>query len=155
MGVLRAGGVGEADTSKGPDGAAVSDAQVTGTHTESLPPAVVHVDCDGATDIYRMHGWTYRSAEDHLFASGMRNALELFQRNAVRATLFVIAGSLDDPRKRALLAEAHGRGHELASHSLSHPLLFKLTRDEKRHQFASSRERIETELGVSVRGFRA
>ena len=136
----------------------MSDRQRAAPEAESLPnlpPAVIHVDCDGATDIYRMHGWQYAQAEDHLFASGMRNALEFFQRNAVRATLFVIASSLDDPRKRALLQDAHLRGHELASHSFTHALLYGLTREEKRHQLVDSREKMETALGISVRGFRA
>ncbi|NDQ57418.1 MAG: polysaccharide deacetylase family protein [Acidipila sp.] len=136
----------------------MSDRQRAAPEAESLPnlpPAVIHVDCDGATDIYRMHGWRYSQPEDHLFASGMRNALEFFQRNTVRATLFVIASSLDDPRKRALLQDAHLRGHELASHSFSHPLLYRLTREEKRHQLADSREKMEAALGISVRGFRA
>jgi hypothetical protein len=117
--------------------------------------AAIHVDLDGAADIYRVHGWRYEGDRDPLFETGLRHALELFEELRIRATLFVIAQDLEDGRKRALLEEAAGRGHEIASHTVTHRRLTQLSRDEKRREIFESRERLSAALGVEVRGFRA
>jgi hypothetical protein len=119
------------------------------------PYAVVHVDLDGATDIYRAHGWAYPYADDPLFETGMRHALDLFDQQGVRATFFVIASGLDDPRKREWIREAVRRGHDLGSHTVSHRLLVQLSREDKREEISASRQKIEDVIGVPVRGFRA
>jgi hypothetical protein len=117
--------------------------------------AAIHIDLDGATDIFRVHGWKYSGETDPLFESGLRNALEFFGQNGVRATLFVIAQDLENKRKRELLAEAVQCGHEVGSHSITHRHLTKLSRAEKRHEIFCSRERLSEALGVEVLGFRA
>jgi hypothetical protein len=117
--------------------------------------ALVHVDLDGAVDIYRGHGWKYLYADDPIFESGLRNTLQLLGANGIRATLFTVAGSLDDPRKRELLQDAVRAGHEIASHSLTHRLMLNLSPDDKRIEIAESRDKLERTLGVTIRGFRA
>lgn len=117
--------------------------------------AAVHVDLDGVVDIYRSHGWHWKGGEDSIFASGMRAFLDFFDRNDVRATLFCIAESLDDPAKLEWVREAVRRGHEIASHSLTHAHLRKIDRDAKHREIAESREKLERLLGVTVHGFRA
>lgn len=119
------------------------------------PPAVIHMDLDGATDIFKMHGWSFSDPVDPIFETGLRNSLDFFERNQIRATLFVIANSLDNPRKRVLLEEAVQRGHEIASHTLTHPDMFAVTRAEKRREIFESRAKLESLLDVTVRGFRA
>jgi len=119
------------------------------------PPAAIHVDLDGATDIYRMWGWEYPAEEDLVFQTGLSNLLDLFARNRITATLFVIASSLENPRKRLLIEEALRRGHEIASHTVTHPNLLRVPRELKREEIARSREEIQQRLGVEVRGFRA
>src|ERR1700730_6859015 len=119
------------------------------------PPAVIHVDLDGATDIFKMHGWTFSDPVDPIFETGLRNSLDFFERNQIRATLFVIANSLDNPRKRVLLEEAVQRGHEIASHTLTHPDMFAVSRAEKSREIFESRAKLESLLDVTVRGFRA
>lgn len=122
----------------------------------AIPPrAVIHLDLDGGAHIFRAHGWAYQAQDDPLFVTGLRRALDFFERAGVRATLFVIAEDLDEPRKRELLQEAARRGHEIASHSLTHRKLTLLTRDEKRREIFESRARLIRELDVEVRGFRA
>lgn len=118
-------------------------------------PAAIHLDLDGGEHIYRVHSWPSSSQGDWLFETGMQRALEFLERSGVCATLFVIAEDLGNPPKRALIEEAVRRGHEIASHSLTHRHLTSLTRDEKRREVFESRERLAQELDVEVHGFRA
>jgi hypothetical protein len=118
-------------------------------------PAALHLDLDGAAHIYRIHGWAYTSPEDPLFETGLPRALDFFESVGVNATLFAIAEDLDNPRKRELLEEAARRGHEIASHTLTHRKLTSLSCEEKRREIFESRERLSKELAVEVRGFRA
>jgi peptidoglycan/xylan/chitin deacetylase (PgdA/CDA1 family) len=119
------------------------------------PKAVVHVDLDGAGHIYRAHGWFYDYPDDPLFETGIKNMLNFFNVNGIKATLFTVASDLDDSRKREFLQEAVNQGHEIASHSLTHPFFYHLKYDEKQAQINESKEKIETLLGISVKGFRA
>lgn len=119
-------------------------------------PAVIHVDLDGAREIFAGHGWTYPSqGVDPVFSSGMRRLLEFLRQHRVRATLFVVAHALKDSAQRALLEEAVADGHEIASHSLTHQYLTQIEPDAKRREIAESRVLLERALGVSVQGFRA
>jgi peptidoglycan/xylan/chitin deacetylase (PgdA/CDA1 family) len=119
------------------------------------PPAVVHVDLDGARHIYAAHGWGYEAPTDPIFDSGLSSALECFERVGVRATLFVIAEDLEDPNRRRLLADAVRAGHEIGSHTVTHPRLTALSRADKTREIHESRARIGSALGVEVSGFRA
>lgn len=119
------------------------------------PPVTLHVDLDGAQDIYEGHGWGWSAADDPLFETGMRHFLDFFADNGVRATLFVIARSVKDPRKRPLIDEAVRAGHEIASHSLSHRYLTQLDEAGKRTEIGDSKALLEDTIGTAVRGFRA
>ncbi len=119
------------------------------------PPATVHVDLDGAREVYEGRGWGWPHADDAIFESGMRACLEFFAANGITATLFVIARSVQDARRRPLLELAVAQGHEIASHSLTHQYLTEIDRVGKRREIAESRALLEDELGVPVRGFRA
>lgn len=121
----------------------------------TMIPATIHLDLDGARHIYRSHGWTGKSDDDRLFETGLRRALHFFDRAEVSATVFVIAEDLVDPKKRELLKETIRRGHDIASHSLTHCNLTALDSDAKRREIFESRERIAKCLGVEVKGFRA
>lgn len=122
----------------------------------SLPaPAVLHVDLDGGRHIFRAHGWPLPAGVDRLFASGLEHTLELLAERNLRATLFVIAEDLEDGAKRELLREAVRRGHEIASHTVSHRRLPSLPPAERRRELEESRERLSGFSGVPVAGFRA
>src|SRR5262249_49643571 len=97
----------------------------------------------------------YDAARDCLFESGMKHMLELFAAHSLKATLFVIARHLHDPRKRVLLEEAVRQGHEIASHTVTHRRLSRLHPAEKREEIFNSRRQIEDTLSVPVGGFRA
>lgn len=120
-----------------------------------MPKAVVHVDLDGASAIYEANGVSYNYEVDSLFESGLRNLLPLLDRFGIKATLFTIAEDLRDGRKHELLTEAVRQGHEIAAHTITHPRLRTLPRERKRVEIAGSREQLEAELGVEVKGFRA
>ncbi len=123
--------------------------------TPATPVATVHVDLDGAQDIFEGNGWGYTATDDPIFETGMRNFLRFFADNGVRATLFVIARSLHDPRKRALIEAAVEQGHEIASHSLTHAYLSRIDSASKRREIEESKRLLERELGIEVKGFRA
>jgi len=131
------------------------DTQSTTIDAQESPKAVVHVDLDGATHVFKHHGWSYDYADDPLFESGLQNLLAFMEHNKLKPTLFAIASDLEDARKGELLEEAVQRGYEIASHSLTHRKLTQLDTDEKRVEIAESREKIESRLGTTVKGFRA
>jgi peptidoglycan/xylan/chitin deacetylase (PgdA/CDA1 family) len=116
---------------------------------------VVHVDVDGASTIYRAHDWDYSYPDDPIFETGLSYILDLFERRGIKATFFVIAKNLEEPHKLELLKEVVRRGHEIASHSYTHPDMHKLDLDSKRREIVESREKLEHILGVKIRGFRA
>lgn len=128
---------------------------VLGGPTDPRRLAVVHVDLDGAADIFKAHGWPYPWRDDPVFETGLLNLFELCDRVRVTATLFVIASSLDDPVRYELLKEAVRRGHEIASHTTTHADLRGTGIPGRRREIAGSRERLEDRLATPVRGFRA
>jgi hypothetical protein len=120
-----------------------------------LTPAAIHVDLDGATDIFQSHGWAYDAADDPLFETGMEGFLELFAEARVHATLFVVARDVDNPAKRRLLERAAKLGHEIASHTVTHRHLPRLSSSDKRTEIFESKGMLEDAFGVRVHGFRA
>lgn len=122
---------------------------------DATPPAVLHVDLDGARHIHRAHGWADPPGRDLLFVSGLRNTLALLAERRLKATLFVIVEDLDDPEKRDLVIEAARQGHELASHTLTHRRLTTLSERDRREELAESRNRLAEATRLPVTGFRA
>lgn len=124
-------------------------------HTNGERPfAVAHVDLDGASHIYAHHGWSYGYEDDPLYESGFRSLLAFLKRNEIKATLFAVASDLDNDRRRLLLEQAVREGHEIASHSMTHPTFTALRLDQKRYEIAESRRRLESALETPVTGFR-
>lgn len=58
-----------------------------------------------------------------------------------------------EPLTRAQVADLHRRGHEVGSHSLSHPLLPQLEERELQHELRGSRVLLEEWTGARVHGF--
>lgn len=128
----------------------------SGTPAPNARPSIaIHVDLDGVQQIFRAHGRTYRGTGDPVFASGIENMMQLFDDARIRATLFVIAEDLRDSKKRSALKSAVASGHEIASHTTTHPNLLRATRAQKERELVDSKALIEDALGVAVRGFRA
>lgn len=135
----------------GPDVRSPAD----GSGDTAQPPACVHVDLDGARHIFHLRGWPWTAASDPVYQTGLPRALDLFDELGIRATLFVIADDVEDAAKLELLREAVARGHDIASHSVTHTELRRQTPDERRREVFESRDLIGAALGVVPAGFRA
>ena len=86
------------------------------------------VDLDAIACYYRIHALPGAPPESARFAI-LRRCLprfaELFSRHGVRATFFVVGADLgDDAEGRAALATLARAGHELGSHTHTHPYDF-------------------------------
>lgn len=79
--------------------------------------------------------------------------LRLFERNHVHATFFVVG---EFARKYpAMIKEIYRQGHEIASHSFSHELIYNLTPKQFREDLRSSMDVLQYLTGNPVLGFRA
>jgi peptidoglycan/xylan/chitin deacetylase (PgdA/CDA1 family) len=106
------------------------------------------------------------------FDDGYRNVLEhaapVLARHRFRAIQFIVAGAVGgtnqwdvreggEVEERLMdwseLREWLAQGHEIGSHSVTHPRLTRLTRDQQREELRASKHRLEDELGVEVRHF--
>lgn len=79
--------------------------------------------------------------------------LDLFAEHGARCTFFILGWVAE--RHPALVARIAREGHELASHSYWHRLVYELTPDQLREDLRRARDVIESAAGVRVRGFRA
>jgi peptidoglycan/xylan/chitin deacetylase (PgdA/CDA1 family) len=124
-------------------------------HDAHPAAAMVHIDLDGARHIFRLRGWRWPGGDDPAWQTGVLRALDTFDAYGIQATFFLIAEDLDDAYKLELMREALRRGHDVASHSLTHAPLAGLDAASKCREIADSRKRIEDALGTRVDGFRA
>lgn len=82
-----------------------------------------------------------------------RRLLSLFDKRSVRATFFVLGWVAK--RSPDLIREIHRAGHEVASHGMSHKLVFNQTRDEFFNETRDSKHLLEDIIGAPVHGYRA
>lgn len=117
------------------------------------PPAFVSVDVDPIDTHLAGYGITAPPC-DLVYRVAVPRFLDLLDRVGVRATLFVVAR--DAEPQAGLWRAARARGHEIASHSLSHPIPFaSLPADRLATELDESRRRLEDAVGTAVLGFRA
>ena len=79
--------------------------------------------------------------------------LQILEQAGVHATFFVLGWVAE--RFPALVREIHAAGHELASHSFDHGLVYDKSPDAFREDLRRARIAIEQAAGVTVRGYRA
>lgn len=84
---------------------------------------------------------------------GMDRLLALLERHRVRATCFVLGWIAE--RNPSLVRRIHAAGHEIASHSYAHRLVYESTPDEFRDDLRRSRGILEDITGEPVVGYRA
>lgn len=118
--------------------------------------ASVSVDIDGLHLYHRIHGLPEPQGGPSVYETGVQRFLELFARHGVRGTFFVVGEDTADPRARRVLEDAVRAGHELASHSFSHPYDLSLRSPEAIDQeLARTEEAIAEIAGRRPSGFRA
>lgn len=82
-----------------------------------------------------------------------RRLLDLFERSNLHATFFVLGWVAR--RSPDLIREIARRGHEVASHGMSHKLVFNQTPEEFRSETVESKALLEDIIGAPVLGYRA
>ncbi len=119
--------------------------------------AAINVDIDSLYLYYRIHGLDEARATNAVWERGVVRFAELFADLGVKATFFVVASDLERwPRARAIAAELVRSGHELGSHSWSHPYdLTRLGPEAAAAELDRASAVLEDVRGSLVAGFRA
>ena len=116
----------------------------------------VNVDVDSLHLYHAIHGLPAEDATDAVWERGVPRFLELFGRLGLRATFFVVGMDLERDGPRRVAQEAVRQGHELASHSWSHPYdLVQRPEAEIARELDRAAEVVGRLRGAPVRGFRA
>jgi polysaccharide deacetylase family protein (PEP-CTERM system associated) len=95
---------------------------------------------------------SWRGRESRV-AQSNRKILDLLARKQVKATFFILGWIAREFPE--LVREIHAAGHELASHSYWHRLVYSLSPEEFRQDLRDSREAIFEATGVTVKAYRA
>jgi peptidoglycan-N-acetylglucosamine deacetylase len=120
----------------------------------------VSVDLDAVACYHRIHALGDGPSDDSRFAI-LRRALprlgELFARHGIAATLFTVGRDLeDDAEGRRIVADMAKAGHEIASHSYSHPYdLVRLGLEKMADEIDRAQSAIAEVCGRPPVGFRA
>jgi polysaccharide deacetylase family protein (PEP-CTERM system associated) len=85
--------------------------------------------------------------------SSTRRLLDLFAASDIHATFFVLGWVAR--RSPDLIREIHQRGHEVASHGMSHKLIYNQTPEEFSAETYESKALLEDLIGAPVLGYRA
>lgn len=83
----------------------------------------------------------------------VRKLLDILDEKEQKITFFTVAELCNNHLE--FLEEIRDRGHEIASHTSTHPDLTSLSNDELENEVTGSKERLEKELDIEVKGFRA
>lgn len=116
--------------------------------------ATVSVDVD-PVDLHLIgYGFPGLPPDPLVYTRALPRLTEIFARTGVRATLFVVGR--DAPAQRTALGQLVAGGHEVASHSQSHPLAFASLADAAmRDELDRSRAALEQATGRPVLGYRS
>ena len=119
--------------------------------------AAVNVDVDSLYLYYRLHGFEEDDANNAVWTRGVRRFAELFDELNVRGTFFIVAADLERwPEAREVAKELVEAGHELGSHTYSHPYDFTRRTDvEIEEELKRSHDILSEVYGRPIQGFRA
>jgi polysaccharide deacetylase family protein (PEP-CTERM system associated) len=98
-------------------------------------------------DRSRWHEMEYRAE------ANTRRLLDLFEQSGIKSTFFVLGWVAR--RSPRLVREIHDRGHEVASHGMSHKLVYNQTPEEFATETFESKALLEDIIGAPVLGYRA
>lgn len=118
------------------------------------PPAIVSVDVD-PVDLHLVgYGFTGLPADPLVYERALPRLLDVFARCGIHATLFMVAR--DAQAHAGEIRTAAQAGHEIASHTWSHPIRFAgLPASRQLQELGDSKRALEAASGSSVVGFRA
>jgi len=122
--------------------------------TAARPFATVSVDVD-PVDLHLIgYGFRGLPADPLVYDVALPRLAGLFGRCGVRATFFVVGR--DAAARASALAALAGAGHEVASHSHTHPLAFaSLGEAGMRDELVRAKQAIESATGRAVVGYRS
>ncbi len=131
----------------------MSDAPERG-QGNSRPAATVSIDVDPVDLHLTGYGVRGPAPDDLVYRVAVPRLLDLLAEAGVRATFFVVGR--DAQAQAPLLRRIAAAGHEIAGHSMTHPLGFRrMSPGALRQEIGHSKCRIEESAGTSVAGFRA
>ncbi|HKE00645.1 MAG TPA: polysaccharide deacetylase family protein [Planctomycetota bacterium] len=116
--------------------------------------ATISVDVDPVDIHLAGYGLVGGERDGSVYASALPRLRSSFAELRIRATFFVVARDAAEhaPELAALVAE----GHEVASHSLTHPAPFlRLPEEQREAEIRESKSQLESACGLPVVGFRA
>lgn len=114
------------------------------------------VDVEDYFHVAALAGSIDRSSWDqreYRVEASTRRLLDLFEQSNLRATFFVLGWVAK--RSPGLVREIHRRGHEVASHGMSHKLVYNQTPEEFASETYESKALLEGIIGERVLGYRA
>ncbi len=117
-------------------------------------PATVSVDVD-PVDLHLLgYGYRHLPPDVLVYQKAIPRLLGIMQRTGIRATFFIVGR---DVHANAGAVEAiAAAGHEIASHSQTHPMAFGRLSDERmRAELMDSKVALEAATAAQVIGFRA
>ena len=113
----------------------------------------VNIDVDSLRLYRAIHGLPQRPEGDEVYKAGVVRFMSLLDSMGIPGTIFSIAADLLPSVKR-ILQDAVSGGHEIASHSLSHPYdLFSLKDPSVELEY--SKQRLQDATGFNICGFRS
>lgn len=127
-----------------------------GPNSNKQPSLLVSIDLDDLRYYRAIHGLPPKRETPILFEKALPRFLEMCNRTGIMATIFVISQDLQWPEARAAISVALEQGHEVASHSHSHP--YDLSRCNEAtivREVELSKKLLEDATGTKVEGFRA
>lgn len=118
----------------------------------------VSVDLDGLDCYHAIHGLDEPpEAQRHLhYTAGLARLLELFTQHSIHVTLFVVGRDLLGDECLQVIRTARDQGHEIASHTWSHPYDFsRLSARRQEEEIEKGTDGIRKAVGSPPVGFRA
>lgn len=119
--------------------------------------ASISIDLDGLDLYHAIHGLDPPDSQhDPIHEVALPRFLSLFAEVRAPSTLFVVTRYLSRPKVVEVLSRARDSGHEIASHTHSHPYgLAALPRETIEQELDAAAQEIVTHFGMKPRGFRS
>jgi len=116
--------------------------------------AGLSVDVDSVASHLEGYGFERPQDDGSAYSTAVPRALDVFDRVGARGTFFLIAEEAE--KHTDTVREIVRRGHEVASHSMTHGLPFaNLTEERSRSEIFDSKVLLERISGARIDGFRA